>query len=279
MALNGTTILADLIPEVWSSTMYDELRSQILFANVFERKYEGEIRAFGDTVKVNQIAAATGEILTDDTASFTPEAMTITQNSIVVNKRASASFEVSDLAQLQSLDFQNEAQQALVYGIQKQLEDDLIAALAAGVSVAAPDHDIAPATAGQLAGIDLATMRTLLSAAKVPKPGRVFLADPQYYGDLLNDSNVMSRDFTSGNQSEPGVADKFMGFQIIEHDGLGADKGYAVHPSALQLVMQQGIRVKVSDLHSNKQYGYLVSADMVYGYSIFDDNRFVQISG
>ena len=278
MAVSGTTQLANLLPEIWSSQMYDELRSKILFANTFERRFEGEIRNLGDVVRVNQIAAPTGEILTDDTAQFASESLTVSQNSITVNKRASASFEISDLAQLQSLAFQSEAQGALVYAIRKQLEDDLIAALASNVSTSAPDHDIAPASASDLEAVDLGSMRTLLSLQKVPMMGRKLFLDPTYYGDILDSQKLMSRDYVAGNSSEAGVADKFMGFEIIEHDGLAADVGYAVHPSALQLVMQQDIRIKVSDLHAQNKYGYLISADLVYGYSIFDNKRYVKIS-
>ena len=278
MAVSGVSELSNLIPEIWSSQMYDELRSKILFANAFERRYEGEIKQLGDIVRVNQIAAPSGEILTDDKAQFASEALSVSQNTITVNKRASAAFEITDLAQLQSLAFQAEAQEALVYAIRKQLEDDLISGLSAGVSTSAPDHDIAPAAASDLEAVDLGTMRTLLSLQSVPVQGRKLFLDPTYYGDILDSTKLMSRDYVAGNDSESGVADKFMGFEIIEHDGLAADVGYAVHPSALQLVMQQEIRVKLSDLHAQNKYGYLISADFVYGYSIFDNKRYVKIS-
>jgi hypothetical protein len=70
-----------------------------------------------------------------------------------------------------------------------------------------------------------------------------------------------------------------MGFQIMEHNLLDADVGYAVHPSALQLVMQQDVRIKLSDLHSQNKYGYLLSADFVYGFTLADNKRIVKISG
>jgi len=126
--LNGVSQLANLIPEVWSSQMYAQLRKQMIFAKIFERKYEGDLKNLGDIVRVNQLAAPTGEILTDDTAAFTPEALTINQFSVTVNKRASASVEITDLAKLQSLEFQAELQGALVYAIGKQLESSIITA-------------------------------------------------------------------------------------------------------------------------------------------------------
>lgn len=276
MPVNGKVALDNLIPEIWATDTYAELRNQLLFANIFSRQYEGAIREVGDVVRVNQIGAATGEILTDDLNQFSSEAMPVTQFSITVNKRASAAFEFTSLAQLQSLSFAAEAQEALVYAIRKKLEADLISALIPSTS--SPDHDIAPATPGVLAAVDVGTIRTLLSTALVPVSNRKLLLAPSYYGDLLNETKIMSRDFTQGNSSNSGVADSFLGFEIMEHNLLGNDIGYAVHPSALQLVMQQDIRIKISDLHSQNKYGYLLSADFVYGYQLFDNKRIVKIS-
>jgi hypothetical protein len=278
MGVNGKTELDYLIPEIWSAKMYQELRNDIMFANLFSREYEGEIKALGDTVKVQQIVAPTGEIITDDKAQFNSSTLQVNQLSIVANKRASAAFEFTDLAQLQSLAFQADAQEALVYAIRLKLENDIIAALLPSTS--SPDHTIAPASASDLAAADLGSIRTLLSAAKVPVSNRYLMLAPSYYGDLLSKTQVTSADFVSGgNSAQMGVLSQFMGFQIAEHNLLSADVGYAVHPSAMQLVMQQEIRIKISDLHSQNKYGYLLSADMVYGFSLFDNKRIVQISG
>lgn len=277
MGVNGVTELNYMIPEIWSPRIYAELRNNIMFANVFSREYEGEIRNVGDTVKVQQIVAPSAEILTDDKQQFASSTMQVNQISIVANKRASAAFEFTDLSALQSLDFAAEAQEALVYAIRKKLEQDIIAALIPSASN--PDHQIAPAAASALAAVDLATMRTLLSTALVPTTNRFLMLAPSYYGDLMTSTQIMSRDFTAGNNSQAGVIDSFMGFQIAEHNLLDADVGYAVHPSALQLVMQQEVRVKLSDLHSQNKYGYLLSADFVYGFTLADSKRIVKISG
>jgi hypothetical protein len=277
MAVNGKTELDYLIPEVWSPKMYQELRNSVMFANIFSREYEGAISQFGDTVNVQQIVAPTGEIITDDKAQFNSSAMQVNRIAITANKRASAAFEFTDLAQLQSMAFQAEAQEALVYAIRLKLESDLVAALIPSAS--APDHQIAPASASDLAAADLGSIRTLLSTAKVPVSNRSLLLAPSYYGDLLSKTQVTSADFVQGNSAQAGVLSQFMGFQIAEHNLLAADVGYAVHPSALLLVMQQDIRIKISDLHSQNKYGYLLSADMVYGFTLADNTRIVKISG
>lgn len=278
MGVNGKTELDYMIPEIWSAKMYQELRNDVMFANIFSREYEGSISSFGDTVNVQQIVAPTGEIITDDKAQFNSSTMQVNRIAITANKRASAAFEFTDLAQLQSMSFQAEAQEALVYAIRLKLESDIIAALVPSASN--PDHQISPASASDLAAADLGSIRTLLSTAKVPVSNRSLLLSPSYYGDLLSKTQVTSSDFVAGgNSAQAGVLSQFMGFQIMEHNLLGTDIGYAVHPSAMLLVMQQDIRIKISDLHSQNKYGYLLSADMVYGFTLADNKRIVKISG
>lgn len=279
MASSGLTELANLIPEIWSPKMYEELRaSNQLFTNFFAKEYEGEIRSSGDTVRVNTLAKPTAEdVYANNDGSFNKQAVSISQQSIVANHHTSAAFEISDIAMLQSLEFQAEAQKALLDAIKEKMESDIIALLIP--SAAAPDHDIAPAVAGDLATVDVATARTLLSTALVPMSDRVGFVDPQYYGDLLQEQQMMSRDYTSGNSSEAGVADKFLGFGIVEHNLLAADTSFWCHKSALQVVMQRGVRVKLSDSHSAGRYAFTLSADIIWGAKLMDNTRLVKISG
>ena len=275
--ISGKTELASMIPTIWSPMMYDELRAKIAFLNLFSREYSGNIANVGDTVKINQLVAPSGEILTDDEAQFSSEALSFNTFNIVANKRASASFEITDMAQLQSLEFQAQAREALVYAIRKQIESAIIAALIPSAS--APDHQIAPASPSDLNAVDLAAMRTLLSEAKVPTSNRYLALSPSYYGDLLQKNVVTSQDFVTANSAQDAVVSKFMGLNIFEHDLLPADVGYAVHPSALQMVIQRDVRVKISDLHSNYKYGTLISADIIFGFTLADNKRIVKING
>ena len=103
MGVNGTTELVNLIPVITSPKIYAELRNSVMFANYFEREYEGEIQSFGQQVKVNTIVAPEGEILASDKAEFASADLQIDQFSITCDKIAVASVDVTDLAQIQSL--------------------------------------------------------------------------------------------------------------------------------------------------------------------------------
>ena len=277
--MNSKTNLASLIPTAWSTLMYQELREKVAFLNLFSRAYEGEIKEVGDTVKVNQILAPDGEVLTDDTSAFTPEDLTVNNFSIVANRRAVASVEVTDMAKLQSIDFQMEVMEGLTYSIQKQIEADIIANMLVP-SAATPDHVAAPAVATDLDVADVAGLRALLSQAKVPFDGNVFLAvDPIYYSKLMVKNQVVSSDFGSINDLIAGEVRGLAGFKVFEHNGLAATTGFGFHTSAVQMVHQTSVNVKVSDLHVNKKFGFLISADIIYGRTLADNKRMVKITG
>ena len=44
---------SNFIPEVWSARLLDHLDKVHVYASLMNRDYEGDIRAFGDTVHIN----------------------------------------------------------------------------------------------------------------------------------------------------------------------------------------------------------------------------------
>jgi hypothetical protein len=201
-----------------------------------------------------------------------------TQIDIVADKRISAAYQFSDLAKLQSMAFEAEAQAALIYSLQLKLEQLLIGIL---VPSSTPAHSVSPATPGLMAAADLANARTLLSLADVSMVDRYWVGSPSYYGDLITNTTIASRDYVpAGSPTSTGfLTEPLYGFTIGESNVLANDTSFAVHRSALSLVMQQGIRIQISNLHAQGKYGYVMSADMVVGYKLMDDKRIVKISG
>ncbi len=276
---SGKTELQNLIPTVWSSQMYDELRQSLMLGSFFDRDYEGEIRSMGDTVKVNQINAATGELLefgVDNTLDINSEALAITQKEVKADRLATASYLVEDLAQLQSMEFQADARESLVFAVQKQIETYI-------ESLIVPDltHQVAPTVASDLNVGDVANMRRLLSKAKVPVAGRTLFLDVDYHSDIIQKSTFASSDFVpAGSPTATGeFSSPIYGFSVREHNGLAADVGYAAHPSAMAHVMQKELTIKLSDMHPAGKRGWLLTAEIFFGAALFDNLRVVKITG
>jgi hypothetical protein len=262
------TQVTDQIQKYWAPMFTKELRASLMLGSLVNKDYQGEIKKGGDTVTVSQINAPTGSLLTvgSNAGSFASEELSASHIHIVANKRAVASFEFEDLVDLQSqIDKENsDVRDSLMYAMNKQIEDYLITLIAPSTSN--PDHSIASVTDFNAA--QLAATRLLAASAKWPKSKPWYLLlSPSYMSDVLNATTLTSSDY--GASDAPMVSGqmgiKRMGFNIYENDNFGTDVGLAFFPDWLHLVQQTEVQVKVSDLHSQKKFGYVISCDLVFG--------------
>lgn len=275
----ATTLVGDVsnqIQKYWAPKFTKELRESLLLGGLVSKDYQGEIKRGGDTVYVSQINAPAGELRTvgTDADVFSSEKVSMTRISVQANKRAVASFEFEDLAVLQSqLDQQDsEIKNSLLFAMNKQINNYLYSLVAPSSS--APDHIInSIATFGKSTAQQA---RLLAGAAKWDqmKPWYMLL-DPTYYTDALADTTLASSDF--GAQDRPIIAGQMalprFGFNILEDNSAGllssvsgtAKAGLAFHPDFMHMVSQSEVNVKVSDLHSNHQFGYVISVDLIFG--------------
>jgi hypothetical protein len=265
------SVLADVtnqIQKYWAPTFTKELRASHLLGSLVNREYEGQILKGGDTVYVSQVNAPTGQLLTvgTDANSFDSEAVSTSRVTIQANKRAVAAYEFEDLVSLQSqIDLEkSDVRQSLMWAIQNKINTYLYSL--AVPSTSSPDHTIASVTdmnAGQLSAT-----RVLAGQAKWPMDKPWYgLLDPQYYADVMDDTTMGSSDF--GAADAPMISGRLalprFGFMLFEDTSLSADNGYFFYPDFMHLVQQPQVQVKVSDLHSQKKFGYLLSVDLIFG--------------
>jgi hypothetical protein len=258
----------DQIQKFWSPLFMDELRAQFKLAALVNKEYQGEIKQLGDTVYVSQVNAPTGELRTagTDADEFGTEQLSTTRVSVSANKRAVAAYEFEDLAMLQSQlgAKDSEIRKALVYGVEKQINAYLYSKVAPSTS--SPDHLIG--SVSDFNAAQLSANRILAAQAKWERSkGWWVLADPVYYGDILNAQTLTSKDYGADDAPVIGgaVVNKRFGFNILEDESLATDQALTFHPDFLLMVMQKGVSLKVSDLHSNKKFGFVISADCIFG--------------
>ena len=95
--------LSVIVPEVWSRRFYDVLLTTLPFASIIDSSYEGEIQNLGDTVKISTFPEFDEAQELPEGARNDAEALTVTQQLLVINKRIVKDFIVTNRAQLQSL--------------------------------------------------------------------------------------------------------------------------------------------------------------------------------
>jgi len=271
--------LSDQIQKFWSPIFVPELKESALLPTLVSKDYSGEISQGGDTVYVSMVQSSKGERKTIGAGHevFSSEKLKTQRIGIVADQVITASFELDNLISLQnqlgSATGESAIRDALLKGIELQLNEYLYGLVAPSAS--APDHIANGVT--DFNATQILAMRKLASQAKWPNDGQWYLlSDPSYYNDILNAATMTSGDFV-GDQPVVGgrIAQRRFGFNILEDNSEAMklvspteavdDLALAFHPSFMYLVMQQQPTFKLSDLHANKQHGYLLSVSMVCG--------------
>jgi len=276
----GAADIEALVRDAWSDVFMMELREKLMLGALVNREYEGQIAQKGDSVRVSQIVAPQGELRTVgvDADAFESEKLEAAQVKITADKRAVASFELEDLVMLQTQlgNKESEMRQTLEYSVAKQINTYLYSLLAPSPS--APTHVITGVTDFDIA--QLGSVRTLAAQAKWMKNKPWYLlADPQYYSDLLTETNIISSDFVNDKPSINGnIGERRLGFTIFEDDSRAADTAVAFHPDFMHLVMQTAPQFKVSDMHSQKKFGFVMSVDVVFGAKLGIDGALKHIT-
>ncbi len=269
MAVIDLAAVNDQIQKYWAPVFTKRLRENLLLGGLVNKDYIGSIARGGDTVRVSQIVDVTGQLLTvgTDADSFSPEAITTTYVDIKADKRAVASVEFQDLVELQSQIDGTKIQDTLMFAMQKQMNDYLYSLVSPSAS--SPDHVITGVA--DFNSSQLGACRVLASSAKwSPEGGWYALLSPQYYQDLLNSTTMVSSDFVADSPVAGGViGSKRFGFNCFEDNSRagvsGGDYGLLFHPDFMHMVQQTSVNVKVSDLHSHKKFGMVMSVDIIFG--------------
>ncbi len=275
----ATTELADVqdqVQQFWSPLFVAELIESNPIVALLNRDYDGEIRKGGDTVRVSQIKRPAGETKVIGAAgdsSFTPEKLQTAFVDVKADRRFVASFEFEDLVDLQSQigDKDSEIRMALVESVNIQVNNYIY-------SLVAPAPSNIFTGVANLAASNLSTFRRLAGKEKWMKSkGWYGLLAPDYYGDIMDSTTLANSDYVDDRPTVGGeVVTRRYGFNIIEDNSEGLASlapvtekaGIFFHPDFMYMVMQMAPRFKVSDLHSNNKFGYVISLDMIGGAKI-----------
>ena len=93
--------LENFIPELWSDRLFVRLRKSLVFGGLVNKDYEGEIRDFGDTVKINELGPVTASAYTKG-ETITYENLSSAQKELVIDQATKFAFQINDIDQAQS---------------------------------------------------------------------------------------------------------------------------------------------------------------------------------
>lgn len=93
---------SNFIPEIWSARLLDHLNKVHVYANLMNRDYEGEIKAYGDTVHINQISDITVTDYDGTDFAAKPQELDSAEQTLVIDQAKAFNFQIKDIDNAQS---------------------------------------------------------------------------------------------------------------------------------------------------------------------------------
>lgn len=275
--LKASNELSVIVPEVWSRRFYDVLLQENPFNDLVDKSYEGEISALGDTVRISTFPEFDEATELQEDQRSDADSITVTQQSLVVDKRFVKDFIVTNRAQLQSLPHMDKLRELAIFSILKKIQSTIISLSVPSAS--APDHQIAFDSGTTLALTDLLEAKELLDDQDVPMSERSVVMGSAQLNDVFNITGFTSSDFlVSGAPLQTGqLPPSLLGFAPKFTTAL-SNVVHLNHRSYFTMASQQGISVNQYDLGVDGKRAARVNVDWLGGFKQLDDKRLVTIS-
>lgn len=233
--------LDNFIPAVWSARLLANLHKSLVYGQtgVVNREYEGEINAFGDSVRINAIGPVTVGTYTKNTDISAPETLSDAQTTLLIDQSKYFNFQIDDVDRAQqNPKVMDEAMREAAYAL-GDTADQTIAALNSEAgnllgSTGTPKTISASTDAYEY----LVDLGTLLDESNVPSQGRWAVVPAWYHGLLLKDDRFVGVATQSAEQAlRNGMIGEAAGFTILKSNNApvsGSDyKVMAGYPGAI----------------------------------------------
>jgi hypothetical protein len=205
-------------PEIWSAQLLVALRQALVYMAFTNRDYEGEIAQAGDTVRITSIGRPTISTYTPNSTVITPEQVTDSQRTLVVDQAKYFAFAVDDV----------DARQAKGNVIPQAMDEAAFAA-ANVIDLYLSSFYTSIQTANQIGAVTvsratpsqaydnvLVPLKVKLDQANVPAQGRSVAISPDLHGLFLRDPRFVANAANNISSAlQTGSVGQAAGFNIL----------------------------------------------------------------
>jgi hypothetical protein len=264
----------NFIPEIWSARLLKHLDMNLVFKNLVNSDYEGEIRNYGDTVRVNQI----GDIAVKNWLKNTdvvPDDLDSTQAILTIDQARYYAFQVYDVDTAQAnVSLMDAAMERAAYSLAKDI-DTFIAEkyIDAGIDI---DTGYTIVT-GSTSGSDITAYDLIVEIASkfdennVPDAGRWLTVPPWFHAMLLKAAEYKT---AVENYKTSGVVPQVAGIKILKSNNIQTivESGTTYHylmggtNTAISFALQVQ---KAEAMRSASNFADVVRGLVLYGAKVF----------
>ncbi len=273
------------LPIIWSKETIRDFEANLVLGNKVNRSRDGEVKQFGQSIKMNTISNLAAYNKANNTAVALQDP-TESQVTLNVDKWKYSAFLVEDIVKAQSnVDLMSEYTSKAGYAVSKAFDSDL-AALATGFSQSAGTYNTALTEDAMLDSVEI------LDLQDVPQNDRCWVLRPEAVRDLRDIDDYTRYDGTGyagafamgsvgdGKGIRPsGLVGMLYNAPIyqttqIQKSGNNISNMY-FHRDALAAAVQQNPRVQTQ--YKLEYLGWLTVVDMLYGVVELRDNAGLEL--
>lgn len=210
----------DFIPEIWSANILTNLRASLVYGQpgIINRNYEGDIEQAGDTVHITSFSDPAVRTYSPN-VDITWDVLADATRALLIDQSKYFAFTVDDVEKRQALPgFISEVTQGAAYNLASAADAFLSALMEAGVDAGnqVGSYPVAQDTPEEAYAL-LVELRTRLTKANCPMPGRWCVVPPELYGVLLLDEKFISAEKAGTTDAlRNGFVGRAAGFDIFE---------------------------------------------------------------
>ncbi|MCC6727895.1 MAG: P22 coat protein - protein 5 domain protein [Chthonomonadales bacterium] len=230
--------LESFIPEVWSARLLANLHKAQVYGQpaVTSMDYDGDIREFGDTVRINAIGPVSVSDYTRNTDIDAPETLDDSQTVLAIDQAKYFNFQIDDADRAQQRPRVMDAAMAEAAYAVSDAADQHIAALYSAIDAGSfVGSDASPKTGYDASDVYelLVDLKVILDERNVPTEGRFCVIPPFLHGYLLKDDRFVRAGTAATDRTlRNGEVGQAAGFRMLMSNNVP----YAAGPARFKVI-------------------------------------------
>ena len=271
----------NFIPTVWSAKLFQELDKAHVLVNLANRDYEGEIKSYGDQVKINAVGNITVSDYAPNVTSITAQQLSAAQTVLEINQSKYFAFYIDDVDNAQTKPkLMAEAMRKAAYAL-GDASDQLIAGFHSDAGTNVLSTALLATGANALNPISDAAQA--LDEANVPGQGRWAVIPPWYHQLLIRNKVLQTDGSVDANVAYTnGFIGRAYGFDLYLSNNLSTGAGalgkghYALAGTSRAISFAEQV-VEMEAYRPESAFRDAVKGLHVYGAKVIDPNALVRM--
>lgn len=127
--------VSNFIPEIWSAAILDRLDSMLLAKQLCNTDYQGDIKNFGDTVRINELGDVSISTYVRNSTAMTLQVLDDAQQTLIINQARMFAFKVDDIDNAQTQPkLMQKAMDRAAYALAKDIDSYIFQTASSGLS-------------------------------------------------------------------------------------------------------------------------------------------------